>query len=200
MTQAAKDILLKSFWSGVVFVAFFSARDVMASSTAEVGHHGGIPSVVLWQAINFSLFVGLLFFLLRKAVKEHFLGRREGFLDAVSRAAAVKEKAEEEHKEIRQRLDRLHSEAEQNAQRAHSEAEGLKKEILREADVQAQHIKLEALRMVEIEQDKALSTVRSEIIRQSMEKARKILDEKIQVEDHNRLQNEFVDKIQAVPR
>ncbi len=171
---------------------------------AESGGHGeshgdgGIPKVVFWQLLNFAIFVGLLFFLLRKNVISHFQKRREDFLSAVTKAQKIRHEAEERHSEIQTRLNRLKQEEGQNRQRAHEEAESYKRHLLQEATNIAKGVEEESSRMVQVEKAKALAKVREELIQESMKQAREKLSKSLENQDQDRLQSEFIEKIQVV--
>ena len=162
------------------------------------GHEEGIPSSVIYQAINFVLFIGLLIFLLRRPVKEYFRGRQEAYRMALQKAESARREAEAKRQEIQECLAKLESTTSDSVAQARAEAEALKQKIVSEAQQLSASLREEAQRTAALEVERAKNQLREEMLAQAVALSRKMLEEKIAEPDQKRLQTEFVDKIQVV--
>lgn len=162
------------------------------------GHGGGVPDAVMYQFIHFAIFVGLLFFFLRKPVRSYFQNREQAFRQALVKAEAARKEAEAKQREIQERLTRLQSTSEESIAQAKAEAVALKEKILQDASDLSKRLRDEAHRTAQIEIERAKHELREEMLAQSVEMAKKMLADKMAEPDQKRLQTEFVDKIQVV--
>lgn len=180
----------------VILISLPMALTAFAGGAGD--HHGGIPTVLWLQVVNFVLYVGLLVYLLRKPVRSFFEGRVENYNSALKRAEAQKREAETKRREIQERLTRLESTSAQSIAEAKAEAEALRQRVLVEAKELSEKLRAEAQRTAQIELERAKFALRQEMLSQSVQLASKILADKIQEPDQKRLQSEFVEKIQVV--
>ncbi|HRK06342.1 MAG TPA: ATP synthase F0 subunit B [Pseudobdellovibrionaceae bacterium] len=180
----------------VILLSLPLALTAFAAGSGD--HHGGIPTVLWLQVVNFVLYVGLLVYLLRKPVRSFFEGRVENYNSALKRAEAQKREAETKRREIQERLTRLESTSAQSIAEARAEAEALRQRVLVEAKELSEKLRAEAQRTAQIELERAKFALRQEMLSQSVQLASKILADKIQEPDQKRLQSEFVEKIQVV--
>ncbi len=157
-----------------------------------------LPKEVIWQFINFTLFVGLLFFLLRKKVISYFKERETHFKQALIRAERARGEAEEQKSIIKQKLDKLEASAAADRAQAQKDSEELKVKILTEAKELVANLKKETERTAESEIQRAKLELRDELLSAAIDQAKKILKEKVNEPDQKRLQDEFVEKIQVV--
>lgn len=181
----------------VLFVLLTSS--LLLAAGGEVTHGGGgIPKVVFHQALNFVLFFGLLFVLLKKTVANTFQTRHADFHSALTKAQAAKKDAEARKKEIQDRLNKLESTAAESLQTARAEAETLRKKIMQDAADISQNLRTEAQKTTQHEIERAKTELREELLSQSLLAAKKVLSETTSEADQKRLQSEFVEKIQVV--
>lgn len=160
---------------------------------------GHIPvKAILVQAGNFGAFLLLIYFVSRKKVAAFLVSREERFHQARIKAEAARAEAEKTKREIQTRLAQLEATAATSVSQARAEAEELKKKITQEARSLAKNLREEATRTAQNEIERAKFELRTEMLKQSMDTARKILGEKMAEPDQKRLQNEFVEKIQVV--
>lgn len=168
-----------------------------AASADAHGAHDGIPSVVWYQAINFLIYIGLLFYFLRKPVKNYFASRQAAFNAALVKAQAAKAEAEAQKKEIQDRLNRLQAESDKAIAQAKAEAEQMRARIVKDAEELANNLRAEAQRSASFEIQRAKNELREELLSQSLALSQKILQEKVGEADQKRLQTEFVEKIEV---
>ena len=182
----------------VVTILLF-AMVAFANEPAHGGGAEGIPwAMITKQAINFSILVGLLVYLLGAKVKEFFVSRAKTFDGLLILAKKTKEDAERQKREISSRLERLQTTAQESVERARKEAEELRARIAADAVAAAKEIREEAKKSAEREIDRARKGIREEILAQSIAATRTSLKTSVKEPDQKRLQNEFVEKIQVV--
>lgn len=150
------------------------------------------------QTFNFVFLAGVLIYLLRKPVVEHFQARLKAFKELVDRAETAKKEAQKTHGEISDRLRDLQASADDNVRRARADAAELKRQLMEEAKLLAKKLDEDAKRTVELEIDRAKSALRSELLNSALEASRETLEKSIPSSEQKRLQTEFVDKIQVV--
>ena len=161
------------------------------------GGHDGIPADFYWSLLNFTLYALLLFFLLRGKVVAAFQERSAAFFAAANKAKAAKDEAEAQRRAIADRIRTLEATAEDSMKRARQEAEGIKQRTLADADLVAQNLEKEAQRTIGIELEKARAQLKAEILDQSIQVSRKLLTDKMAANDQQRLQSEFLQKIEV---
>jgi len=157
-----------------------------------------VPKVVLYQAINvIILFAGLAYFLKGMIVK--FYGeRRQNYLAAAEKAKAARDEAEKEFLAIKHKLDQLAETVDESLSRARAEAADMKKQLINDAKELAARIKHEAEETAKIEVQKAQTHLREQLLKDAVAAAKTVLSKDIGSADHQKLQSEFVNKVQAV--
>lgn len=150
------------------------------------------------QAFNVILLFALLIYLLREMVVTHFKGRRQIYTELVQRAESAKTAAQNSHREIAQKLADLQKSADDNIRNAKAEAEALKQKLMSEAQTLAKKLEDDARRAVDIEIEKAKGQLRTELLSEAISVSREALKKTVGSSEQQRLQTEFVDKIQVV--
>ncbi len=160
-------------------------------------HERGLPTVVYLQAVNFLLYAGLLYYFLRKPVRDYFSGRGTTFNAALVKAAAAKAEAEARKQEIQAKINDLQANADSELARAKDEARNLEARILKDAEEISANLRAEASRTATFEIERAKNELRRDLLSQSVAFSQKLLKDKMADGDQKRLQTEFVDKIGA---
>ncbi len=168
-----------------------------AAQAAGGGHDEGIPIQVLYQAINFSILVGLLFFLTRKKVAAHLIGRLETHEQAKQQAQKAQTEAEELHKEVSSKLKTLQETEDQTIAKAQTEALEMKSKLILEAEQLAKRIVEEARKTTSFEHEKAKQQLREEAFELAMKQARSAIEKNMTNDDQKNLQKQFIDSIGA---
>lgn len=157
-----------------------------------------LPKDVIWQFVNFTIFIALLFFLLRKKVVAYFEERELSFKQALIKAEHARKDAEHQKNIIKEKLEKLEASAASDRALAQKDAEELKIKIITEAKELVANLKKETERSADSEIQRAKLELRDELLNSAIEQAKKILKEKVNEPDQKRLQDEFVEKIQVV--
>lgn len=170
-----------------------------ASSVAVAAPHGeGVPwTTIFWQCFNLTILFSGLFFLLAKPVRQMFAQRRVSYLETEKKAQNARKAAEQQYLEVKHKLDHLVSSREESFARAEGEASDMKKQLIRDANELAVRIKSEAEATVRMEIARAQFELRREFVRESVQAARTVLQKDIGNQDHQRLQDQFVNQLQA---
>lgn len=194
--------MMKRLHQALIAIAVLALPLITLAQEHEAAHEGaheasGLPTVVYLQAINFVMYAGLLVYFMRKPVREYFSGRKEKFNAALNKAAAAKQEAEAQKRDVQTRIEELTRTSQAELARAKSEASDLQARILKEAQDISAHLKNEANRTASFEIDRAKNELRENMLSEAVAFSSKLLKEKIAEGDQKRLQTEFVDKIGA---
>ena len=169
--------------------------------TSGTGHHGAIHipwGLVIPQILNFAIAVGLLIYFVRKPVKNYFKVRNESFLTKLSEASVAREKAEAKNAEWKNKMAKLESTSESSLIQATSDAEEMGEKLVIEAKKLSERLLLEAEKSGEYELERVRIQLKDELLVQAVAMAKTELSDGIKSPEQDRLQSEFVQKIQAV--
>ena len=182
-----------------VFLLVLGASCAYAAS----GHdeHGGeihVPKVVIYQAINVVLLFGGLYYFLKDTVVKFYADRKATYVAAAQKSQAAREAAEKQFADIKNKLSQLEASTDESISRAKAEAADMKRAMLKDAQDVANRIKNEAEQTAKIEIQKAQTQLREQLLKDSVAAAKMVLSKDIGSADHQKLQSEFVNKVQAV--
>lgn len=167
-------------------------------AVAAPGHGDGVPwSTVFWQCFNLTILFSVIIYLVAKPTREFFSHRRASFLEAQQKSQSAKKAAEDQLTEIRNRLAQLESTKEESLARALGEASSMRDQLIKEAHEVAQRIRTEAQATVRMEVLRAQTELKDSFVRESVQAARTVLEKDIGSQDHQRLQEQFVNQLQA---
>lgn len=167
--------------------------------SAGGAHHGkGVPIDVLYQAINVALILFGLVYFLKKPIAEHFKKRHEEYLALRNQAQATLEQAQSQYRELENRFNKLASEESQSIFKAQEEASERAREMLNDSVALAEKIKNEAKNTVLREFEKAKRDLTRSLLEQAFNKARGQINSKLTAGDQQRLQGEFVKRLEVV--
>jgi len=164
--------------------------------------HMEIPwsQLIIPQLVNFSIFIGLLVYLARRPLRQHFAGRAEQFETHRKKAEEAKATAGRKHMDVEVQLRELEKSAKGSLQEAELEAKSLKEKIISEAKFAAQRSAEEAEAMAMFEYQRALTLLKTQIIESAVTEAESALQKQVDTRAQARLNDEFVHKLQAVTK
>jgi F-type H+-transporting ATPase subunit b len=81
------------------------------------------------RVFNFTIFAGILYYLLANPIKDFFVGRQEGIANQLKEIEAKLQASKEEEKEAQNRVDESKVKAEEIIKSAHKEAQMLSEKI-----------------------------------------------------------------------
>ncbi len=186
------------FFLSVPFLLVVLAGIALAS-TGEGGHAAGThPWWTMedtFRVLNFAVLVALLVYLLRKPVS-HFLGTRiTGIQEQLEELESKKEAAEKELAAYNERLASLSKKGEDIIAQYRQQGEAARDKILKEAEEAAAKLEEQARRNIEQEFAQAKSKLETEVFEKAIAAAEKKLKSSISAEDHERLIDEYLDKV-----
>lgn len=148
--------------------------------------------------INFIIFVAILVKFAGKPLKNFLVNRSK----AVSDKLAETERALNEAKALKEKYDKrlagLEGEIAEFKKTVLDAAEKEKKRILEDSEVMAARIREQAKLMYEQEAKDLMGKIRTEIAKMTVEKAEGILREKMTKDDHEKMVNEFIEKLRSM--
>lgn len=173
--------------------------DQAAWAASGSGHSEGIPtSFIFAQAFNFLLAAGLLFFLLKSKVVQHFKDRRATYTEFLSRAEKAMKQAESEKKLYEDKLKSLKSTEQDTLAKAKADAEEIKQRLVSEAKLTSEKLIEDARKAAQFEVEKAKAQLKDVLLDEAIKAANKALQQKIGNAEQEKLSSEFVSKIQVV--
>ena len=129
---------------------------IVNQNAFAAGGEAGVPwGAVSFQAINVALTIALIYWAAAKTVREHFKSKHEEYHQELKKAEVAKEKAETEHRKIKERLSQLQSNAEESLSKAKAESEELKHKLIKDAQSLSEKLLQESERSAKYEFEKA---------------------------------------------
>ncbi|OPY78341.1 MAG: ATP synthase subunit b, sodium ion specific [Syntrophorhabdus sp. PtaU1.Bin058] len=160
----------------------------------------GGESILSWvfKFLNFAVLVGLLIKFGGKPLKDYLLNRHNTIKAKIDEANKAVAEAEALKAQYERKLSQLDEEIEAFKKAVIKEAEKEKQKIIDEATEFASRIREQAQIAYEQEMKDVMSTIKEEIARLTMERAEKLIAEKLTKEDHNRMVGDFIEKLRSM--
>ncbi len=171
---------------------------VFALAEGSEHHSNGVPTVVLWQAINLSILFAALIYLTKDKIVAIFKERHASYLAKAEKSKHARLEAEKILVDISEKLRKLRSTADESIARAEAESVEMRNKIISESQQISSRIKKEAESTVQAETEKAIQELRNTIAKDAIESARQVLSKDIGNNDHQQLQEQFSKKVEAV--
>jgi len=175
---------------------FFFVGVALGSSGGEQGPKGWVATDT-YRIMNFAVLVGALFFLLRKPVAQFFSSRIKGIEDQLSELETKKKDAEQTLEEYTEKLAQLDKEGKKIIDDYIRQGNEAKERILKEAESAADKLKEQALRNIDYEINQAKLRLQEEVLEKAIVKAEEIIKNELTTEDHDRLVDEYLEKVVA---
>jgi ATP synthase F0 subunit b len=154
----------------------------------------------LAKVINLLLFVGLMYYFLRRPIKEAFRARQESIRDELMRAQEERDAAVAKLKEVEGRLASLGSEVEAIRMHAQKEAAEERLRVERATEEEMRKIREQARREIESASKAARAELREFTAEQSVRLAEEMIRRDIRPEDDAHLVSEYVEELGGVGR
>jgi F-type H+-transporting ATPase subunit b len=160
----------------------------------------GGESLLDWvfKFLNFAVLVGLLIKFGGKPLKDYLQNRHNTIKTKIDEANKTVEEAEALKAQYERKLSQLDDEIEAFKKVVVEEAQKEKQKIIDEATEFASRIREQARIAYEQEMKDAMNTIKEEIARLTMERAEKLIAEKLTKEDHNRMVGDFIEKLRSM--
>lgn len=166
---------------------------------ASEGHidNEGVPSYVLWQAVNLIILFSILFYYSKEGIVKFFAKKRNEYLKQAQKSQAIFQDAEKQYLDIKHRLEVLNQTESESIEKAKRDALELMAQMIEEATLLAGRIKEEANSAAKLETQKAIQKLKTNIINKSFSQSKSVLSKDIGTQDHQKLQTDFANNIQA---
>ncbi|MDQ3010234.1 MAG: ATP synthase F0 subunit B [Acidobacteriota bacterium] len=148
---------------------------------------GAGTSMAVSKAVNLIIFLGLLYFLLRKPAREFFTTRLAEVRATLQQAAKEKEGATAKMAELDARLSRLDTELADIKSQAHREAAAERERLQAEAQRDAEKIRVTSKREIESAKQIAMSELREFAATKAVDLAEQMIRRELKPEDDARL-------------
>jgi F-type H+-transporting ATPase subunit b len=157
------------------------------------GLHPAIP-----KTFNLALFLGVLYYLLRKPAREFFAARLAEVRATLDRAAREKAAAEAKMRELNERLNKLNDEVAAIRSQAEREAQAERARLEAEAKADAEKLRVTAQREIEGAKQAALAQLREFTASQSIELAEQLIRRELTPQDDAKLLRRVSEELSKV--
>ncbi|MBN2398511.1 MAG: F0F1 ATP synthase subunit B [Deltaproteobacteria bacterium] len=157
-------------------------------------HEGGVGDF-WWRIVNFVILAAVIYKLAAKAVINFFVGDRASIKNSLDDAVAAKEAAERKLAEYSEKLDKATAEIEGIADMIKEQGLAEQEKIIEEAKRTADKMKEDSEARIDQEFKRALHQLRKEATELSVTMAEEILEKNIEAEDHEKMVNDFLDRM-----
>ena len=158
-------------------------------------HHEPSIGEIIYPAINFILYAGVLYYFALPLVRNFLRARQGEIVAAIDQAAAKKQQAEALVREYRAKLAGLDQETQAIRALLCEEGEREKARLLREAQAMAERTREDARFLADVEVKTARQEIIEEMARQAEALARELVQRNIAPADQSRLVQEFIEQI-----
>ena len=156
---------------------------------------GFFASGMHWRILNFFLFLGILFYYLRKPVVEFWKRRSEGIVSEMGEAKRLRQDAGKRVLELEARRNRLEKEMKGLIQSLREEGKLEGEKILEKTNLLANRLRESAGRILEQERNRSRERLRREAVEISLMTAERMIQKGIQMKDQQRLTEKFLEEL-----
>jgi len=159
------------------------------------GHHEPSIGEIIFPAINFIIYAGVLYYFGLPLIRSFLRSRREEVMATMAQAAAKKQQAEALVRDYRAKLAGLDQEAQSIGAMLRREGETEKARLLGDARAMAAKIQEDARFLADVEVQTARQNIIEEMARQAETMAREMVQRNFSAADQGRLVQEFIQQI-----
>lgn len=152
----------------------------------------------VFKLVNFAVLVAVLVKFGGKPLKNYLQNRSKAIKDKVEEADRLQKEAEALKKEYEAKLAKLDDEIESFKASILAQTERERKKILDEANEAAARIREQAAATYQQEIREMTNKIKGEIAKLTMERAQKLVAERLVQKDHDRLVEEFIQKLRSL--
>ena len=154
-------------------------------------------TLVLPQAFNFTIFVGVLIYFTRKPLRAALEGKAKKFGDVRAQTERAKAEAKNRHAEIEQKLKKFEDSTRAARESAETEARAVQAQMVQDAKKSAERQAGDAEAMAQFEYQRAATALRLEVVAAATEYAGKLLKTRTEKTLQTKLNDEFIKKVKA---
>lgn len=157
-----------------------------------------IPSSVYYSIINFTLFIVLMVYVLRKPLRDYLQTRRAVFEAMLAESQKAHRDAELKFKDYEARMARVESEIAELKKMAKDEGERDRIAIVEQAKGQAAKLKADTQRMISQELRTSKELLKGTTIDLAIVLAERMLRQQLKPADHAKLVKGYVHKLEEL--
>jgi len=157
--------------------------------------HGAAKMTLIFSTFNFVLFVGLLFFILRKPVANFIRQRSTDIADEIEESEKILADAQKRHEEIKARLDAVDAEISELKEQMRKDGEVQGERIVNKSAQMVEKIREDAKFQAEQQVKIARQELQDEAARLAVKTAEEILKNSVNDDDHNKLVGQFLQEV-----
>lgn len=157
---------------------------LISAPAYAAGGAGGFPLTDWLVSIgNMLIFIGIIVYFGRAAIREHFETRRADLVANLDAAKVLREEAEAKLAEYQTRLDTLEDERKQLLDEYHAQGEAEKEKIIEDAKKQVEKLRNDAEVIIEGETRRAIARLEQQAVdlavNMASDKLRDAIDDKV---------------------
>ncbi len=160
--------------------------------TEHTGPSGGTPAELVWPALNFVIFIGVLVYFLRGPITEYFRDRTARLREALDAGARAQKDAAAVRAALARDIENLPALRERVRSDMRAVAEQERASLLAVGQKAADRIRADALLLAEHELVTAREALRTEVIGEAVREATALIRRSIAPEDQQRFVRDFV--------
>lgn len=172
---------------------------VLTASAAGAAEGGGNSAAAwkdfMWRVLNLVLFLGIVYKLAGKRIKEFFSGRKESIRNELQELEDRKANASKELQRVEDSIAGLDQERQAILDEAHKQGQAAREAILAKAHEDAEKIKEQARVKAEQETQIMLESLRAEMADKIIQSAEKMLTEKLSKKEQEKLVDKYLTKV-----
>jgi len=179
-----------------MLIALISSKAFLALAGGEGGAHWwNYPGFELWKFFNLFLFIGVLFYILRRPLGEAMRARREAIRRDLMRAQEERNAALAKLEEVEARLAKLDEEVDSVREQAQRDAEAERERIARSTEEDTRKLREQSVREIESAGKAARAELRRYAAEQSVRLAEEMIRRDIRPEDDARLVKQSIEEL-----
>jgi F-type H+-transporting ATPase subunit b len=182
-----------------LFSAFFPMLliNVAAASEAAEGAHEAITFMGDWlpRLVNFAIIAGVVVYFMRKPAQDFFKNRSVEIAKALQESKEARERAVAALVDMERKIKDLEAETARMVADAQSRSEKDKLALIEEGRKVAQDVQTQVKQGIDIELQKAKTTLAAEASLLSLDLAEGMIKENIGGKDHERIVKEYISNV-----
>jgi F-type H+-transporting ATPase subunit b len=147
------------------------------------------------RIVNFIIFAALLYKFAGAKIKDFFVGRRDQIKQDLDDLQSRQAEAEKQLKQVEASIANMAQEKQAILDDAKKQGEAIKAAIIAKGHKDAEALKDQAKRTAANEAQAAIQTIRSEMADMVIAAAEKIVAEKLNAQDHEKLVDDYLTKV-----
>jgi len=155
---------------------------------------------ILFQLVNFLLFLWVLYRLLFKPVVSMLEGRRQRIIESLAEADRLRQQVEKERADFRAELEGARAEAQRIREEAGRSAEAIRDRELEQARTEAERLRSDAAAEIDRSRAQVAEELRSRTAELVLSATSRVLDRTIDGSEHRRIVEEAIAEVSGAEK